>query len=84
METFLMVISVWLRIHICADRDIAERDAEVPVLAIRERLCSPAEPCVPVPLLSGSCLANALPTEYVFNTEAHPFPIINPSRHANF
>ena len=34
METFLMVSSVWLRIHICADRDIAERDAEVPVLAI--------------------------------------------------
>ncbi|EJF67382.1 glycoside hydrolase [Dichomitus squalens LYAD-421 SS1] len=23
-------------------------------------------------------------TEYVFNTEAHPFPIINPSRHAAF
>ena len=56
METFLMVSSVCLRIRICADRGIAERDAEVPVSAVRGRLGRATEQCVIPSSLVGSRL----------------------------
>ena len=91
METFLMVrlspSLVTVDWNVCTEYEcnvlLAERDAEVFVLAVRGRLGRAAEQCV-IPSSLVDSIVNISPIEYVFNTEANPLPIINPTRHANF